>query len=284
MVLVAGVMLMMVSCENNNDSPATEGKGTVVVKIGDSPFPASLVDKVMVTVDKIEIHAVDSVHMSESTSGFLLLSDKVQEFDLLKLRNGLTTDLVEIEVGVGAYDMLRMHVVSSKVILKDGTEFNLKIPSGSTSGLKIKLEPELVVESGVVNEILVDFDLSKSFVCQGNHKIPNGIKGFIFKPVLRAMWESHSGSIEGTVGEDESTPLAEANVAVIKADTVFSSALTDDQGHYKLIGLPAGSYTLSCYKDGHDSISVDPVVVKAGEKTVQDFVVAKVDVSVVLNP
>ncbi len=283
MMLLAGIFLTMVSCDQKNDS-SDPGKGTVLVRVTDSPFPVSAVSKVMVTVDKVEIRSVDSLNVDAENGGFIMLSEKVQEFDILKLRNGLTSDLVQVEVGIGTYDMIRLHVVSSKVVLKDGTEFNLKIPGGSSSGLKIKLNPELVVESGVVNEVLVDFDLSKSFVCLGNHKLPNGIKGFIFKPVVRAMCQKHAGVIEGLALEDDVTPVTEASVQIYRADTVFVTAITDDLGHYKLIGIPAGTYTMSCTKAGYDSVDVDQVVVKVGEKTMQDFMLTKTDASIVLNP
>jgi hypothetical protein len=138
--------------------------------------------------------------------------------------------------------------------------------------LKIKISPALEIESGVESEVLLDFDVSKSFVVQGNPKKPAGIKGFIFKPVLRAMCQKYSGTIEGMVSENETTPVAEANVQLIAADTVYSSALSDEAGKYKLVGLPAGTYKLLCEKEGYTAVETDPVNVEAKEKTVQDIV------------
>ena len=273
-MLLAALMLVLSAC---NETSKTEdvGKGTLSVKITDAPFPLTVVDKVMVTIDKVEIRSsapvtVDGEEPSYE-SLFTVVSDKVQEFDLLQLRNGITSDVLEIEIGVGSYDMIRMHVIASKVILKDGSEFDMKIPSGSTSGLKIRLVPELVVESGIVNEVLIDFDLSKSFVVMGNHRIAHGIKGFIFKPVLRAMCVRQSGIISGNVFENETTPLGEAHVQILRADTVFSSALTNVDGSYALIGVPEGTYQMICEKEGYTDVTVDEVAVKAREKTVQDF-------------
>lgn len=282
LLLIAGILILAVSCTKDNGT-ISEGNGKLIMKITDAPFPVSVVDKVMVTVDKIEIRSVQTTTTTTTTTGdndpvegvYTVISDKVQEFDLLKLRNGITSDLLEIEIGSGTYDMIRMHITASKVYLKDGTSFDMKVPSGESSGLKIRLSPELVVEEGVINEVLIDFDLSKSFLMQGNHKIAHGIKGFIFKPVLRAMWVKQSGIIAGKVSENETTPVAEAHVQIMRADTVFSSALTDANGAYALIGVPAGTYKMVCEKEGYTSVTVDQVVVKVRETTKQNFTLTK---------
>lgn len=283
LMLLAGVLIMTNACNQVSKSDLAAGgkvgKGTVVVKLTDAPFPVSLVEKAMVTIDKIEIRATDSV---VTTAGdtikagqFLVLSTDAQEFNLLDLRNGITADLVQMEIPAGSYDMIRMHVISSSVILTDGTQFDMKIPSGMQSGLKIKLDPDLVVENGVVNDVLVDFDVSKSFIVMGNMKSKMGIKGFMFKPVLRAMCEVHSGSIWGQVSGSDTIAIPEAHVQILRADTVFSSALAGKDGKYALIGIPAGTYQMVCEKDGYVSETVDAVVVTPREKTIQDFKLTK---------
>jgi hypothetical protein len=206
---------------------------------------------------------------------FITLSTATQQFNLLDLQNGLTADMVQMEIGAGSYDMIRMHVVSSKIILADGTQFAMKIPSGMQSGLKIRLDPPLVVEDGTVNEILVDFNLSKSFIVQGNMKAKHGITGFLFKPVIRAQCQVHGGSIWGTASGSDNTLLSEAEVKVLQADTVFSSALTGINGKYGLVGIPAGNYKMVCEKDGYASSDTVEVVVKAQEKTIRNFTLVK---------
>ncbi len=274
MMLLAGILIFVTACNENDDS-AKAGKGTVVIKLTDAPFPVSLVDQALVTIDKIEIRSTVEVENAEgeieNETLYTVLFEGEKVVDLLDLQNGITTDLISMDIDAGSYDLIRMHVTSSEVILKDGTSFDLKIPSGSASGLKIKITPELVVESGVESEVLLDFDVSKSFMVQGNMNTPAGIKGFMFKPVIRAMCQKYSGVIEGKVFENVTTPVAEAHVQIIVADTVYSSALTDATGSYSLIGLPAGSYKMVCEKEAYTPVPVDLVTVKARETTVQDF-------------
>lgn len=274
MMLLAGILIFVTACNENDDS-AKAGKGTVVIKLTDAPFPVSLVDQALVTIDKIEIRSTVEVENAEgeieNETLYTVLFEGEKVVDLLDLQNGITTDLLSMDIDAGSYDLIRMHVTSSEVILKDGTSFDLKIPSGSSSGLKIKISPELVVESGVESEVLLDFDVSKSFMVQGNMNTPAGIKGFMFKPVIRAMCQKYSGIIEGKVFENVTTPVAEAHVQIIVADTVYSSALTDATGSYSLIGLPAGNYKMVCEKEAYTPVLVDLVTVKARETTVQDF-------------
>lgn len=274
MMLLAVFLLVTNAC-NKIDDAEKSGKGRLVIKLTDAPFPVNLVDQTLVTIDKIEIRSTVEVENAEGETEnetlYTVLFEGEKVVDLLDLQNGITTDLLSMDIEAGSYDLIRLHVTSSKVILKDGTSFDLKIPSGSASGLKIKIAPELVVESGVESEVLLDFDVSKSFKVQGNMNTPAGIKGFMFKPVIRAMCQKYSGIIEGKVFENVTTPVAEAHVQIIVADTVYSSALTDTTGSYALIGLPAGDYKMVCEKEAYTPVQVDLVTVKARETTVQDF-------------
>lgn len=281
LMLLAGILILATSCNQINDSE-NDGKGRIVLTLTDAPFPVSLVDQALVTIDKIEIRSVAPEEATEAEADYaslytVLYEGEGKEFDLLDLQNGITAELLSMDLEVGSYDLIRMHVTDATVVLKSGASFDLKVPSGSSSGLKIKVSPELVIEEGVESEVVLDFDVSKSFIVQGNSKKADGIKGFIFKPVLRAMCQKYSGSIAGIVSENATTPIAEAHVQIFSADTVYSSALTDATGAYALIGLPAGTYKMVCEKDGYTAVTVDQVIVKAREKTVQDLTLVKIN-------
>lgn len=273
MILLASVLFGLTACQEESESMEA-GKGKLLVKLTDAPFPVDLVDQALVTIDKIEIRpAADNLLEDEGTesSSFIVLSEETMQFNLLDLRNGITAEMLAMHIDTGSYDMIRLHVVESEIILKDGTSFPITVPSGSSSGLKIKITPALSVESDETSVVLLDFDVSKSFVVQGNVKAHNGIKGFTFKPVIRAVWQKVSASIEGTVVNAEGTPLKEAYVQVIKADTVFTSALTNEAGEYAMIGIPAGTYNLVCEKEGFITEAFDSLEVEKGLKSVVNF-------------
>lgn len=273
MILLASAFLGLTACQEETESMEA-GKGKLVVKITDAPFPVDLVDQALVTIDKIEIRrAADSLLEGEEmeSSSFIVLSEETMQFNLLDLRNGITAEMLAMHIDTGYYDMIRMHVVEGEIILKDGTSHTMKVPGGSSSGLKIKITPALSIEANESSEVLLDFDVSKSFVVLGNVKAKDGIKGFAFKPVVRAVWQEVSASIEGKVVDAAGAPLKEAYVQVIKADTVYTSALTNEAGEYAMIGIPVGTYNMVCEKEGFVSQAVDSLVVEEGLKTVMNF-------------
>ncbi len=284
--LLASMVMLITSCSKQDDSVGgANGKGTLTLKLTDAPFPVSVVDKVVVSIDKIEIRStatLSSTTTSSTTSdskdsNFITLYQGASlEYNLLELQNGLTTDLLSMDIPEGTYDFLRLHVASSKIYLKDGTSFDMKIPSGSASGLKIKISPALVIENGVSSEVVLDFDVSKSFVVQGNAKSPHGIKGFMFKPVLRAVCQKYSGILSGKVVSNANLPLAEAHVQIFRADTVYTSAITDSKGNYAMLGLPSGDYKLVCDLDNYVSLTVPAVNIQPRAVTYVDIKLAAI--------
>jgi hypothetical protein len=280
LMLLAGILVLATSC-TKTDSVETGGNGTLTLKLTDAPFPVSFVDQALLTIDKIEIRSTATISstttVSDKESNFIVLYEGAgKEYDLLDLQNGITSDLLSLDIPAGTYDFIRMHIAGSKVVLKDGTSFDMKVPSGSSSGLKVKVSPSLVIETNVENEVVLDFDVSKSFIVQGNVKSVKGIKGFLFKPVLRAVCQKYSGILAGKIMDKATAPLAEAHVQIYRADTVYTSALTDAKGNYVMIGLPSGDYKLVCDKDSYVSLTVAPVNVKPRETTYVDISLAKV--------
>ena len=273
-ILMVSIILGLIACQENTEDTPT-GKGQLVVKLTDAPLPIDLIDQALITIDKVEIHlAADSLEENEAGS-FIVLSEETQQFNLLDLRNGITAHLLAVNLNPGKYDMVRVHIVESEIILKDGKSFNLKVPSGSTSGLKIKLAPSLEIVSGLTSELLLDFDVNKSFVIQGNIKRPDNIKGFIFKPVVRAVCQQISVNIAGTVVDTTGVPVAEAYIQVIQADTVYTSTLTNDAGKYAMIGIPAGTYKVVCGKEGFTTEEVEAEIILQ-QTTIQDFEITPV--------
>lgn len=269
MMLLVSALFGLTACQENSDNIEVN-KGRVVVKLTDAPFPIDLIDQALVTIDKIEIRkASDSLSIEqEGVSPFIVLSQEIQQFNLLELQNGITTELLSMTIDTGKYDLIRLHVTESEIILKDGTSFKLKVPG---SGIKININPGLVVEGGVTSEVLMDFDVSKSFAIQGNIKAKNGIKGFTFKPVVRAVSQVKSSSISGKVVDTEGAPIAQAFVELIQGDSVVTSSLTNEAGEYTMIGIPAGTYTMASGKEGFITQDVPEVLVVLKNKTIQNF-------------
>lgn len=268
--------------EDESGNPVKSGKGTVVLKLTDAPFPADSVAEANVTIDWIRLLETETDEIEEEEgdksepSSILLELEGDTTFNLLELSNGVTAVLTEDdEVPTGIYKEIRLHIVDAGIVLKDGTEFDLKVPGGSSSGLKIKVEPYLEVEEGAYSEVLLDFDVSRSFVMRGNMKHGIGkVNGFIFKPVVRAVAqvESNAGEISGFVTDTAENAIENAQLTLLTVgEDTITSAQTDEDGYYAMIGVLAGDYTLHCEKDEFISQG-ESVSVEAGEITTQDFI------------
>lgn len=266
-------ILFIVACSDSETTNFAEGNGKVNVYLTDAPFPIDLVSQTIVTIDRVEIRKQEN---DTTEASFITIMEEPFEVDLLTLSNGITEQLASIELEAGTYDMMRMHVTDSKVILTDGTEFDLKIPSGTSSGLKIKIEPALSVESGQTSDVLLDFDVSKSFVAKGNWK-GGKLNGFNFKPVVRCVLLDRAGRIEGIVTDTANVVLPNTSVNLwtevndIEEDSILSTAFTDDMGQYKLIGIPEGTYYMTAVLDSFMTDTIWNVDVLKGESTQIDF-------------
>lgn len=291
--LVLAVVLF-VSCEDENAGANLEEQqmGQLTLRLTDAPFPFDLVAEANVTIFKVEAKLqddddddddedessedssddMDSTDDSDSTdddsmddeeedSSFVVLMEEEVRVNLLELTNGTTQQLADLEVPAGRYKEIRVFVKDAEVVLTDGSTFDLSVPSGSSSGIKLKLRPAVVVDGAIPTDLLLDFDVSRSFVAQGNSMTLEGINGFIFKPVIKVSVDRETGSLLGKVatlaGETE-VPVHGAEITIIAGDTINTTAFSDLDGSYKIMGLSPGMYKALAAKEGYvtsDSLS-----------------------------
>lgn len=269
-VLAAAFVVMLSGCSELFNNDQSEGKSRLVIKITDDPFDISYIESATVTITKVEIRrAGDSV---SDGNPFMVLSDDTVTIDLIDLRNGLTETLIDMEIEDGEYDLVRLYVMEAGLKLKDIEDpYKVKVPSGGQTGIKIFISPALNVSGDLTEELLLDVDLSRSFVLRGNMDQNNG---FIFKPVIRAANMTTAGRIEGMVKDTAKVKVKEAKVWITR-DTTVATAFADTMGYYAIIGVPAGTYSIFATKEGYDTVKYENISVLAGSKTVRDFILTK---------
>jgi len=270
-VLAVGAVFF--GCDLLTNDEEGEGTGTLSVLLADSPFPVDLVAEANITIDSLIVHPMGS-------DTFLTLSSDQQVFNLLDLRNGLTASLVSMEIPTGQYNQLRLIVIDSaaSVILNDSlsTSAPLEIPSGGKSGVKLNIKPFLQIEAGIESELLLDFDVSKSFHPKGNLDSVGGITGFKFSPVLRVVNLGNTGRLQGTVTDSSSgTGIAGAQASISTVDSVLTSTFADTAGVYAIIGLPADTYSVEASASGYNAKMVSGVEIDAKGKTVRNFALSQ---------
>ena len=272
---------MFASCERIQDENENAPKsGMVSVKITDAPFPAEFVKEANVTINRVELKSAGNDENDDKKSAELLadsdttivISEEVQIYNLLDLSNGITALLAEKEIPEGEYNEIRLFITEASVVLDDNSVFDLKVSSGNSSGLKIKIRPSLFVYPNADNEILLDFDVSRSFKVKGNAKNKHGIKGFLFKPVVRAVNNSQTGTVFGTVTNPENGIISNALITLFSGTDTITTAQSSSKGNYAIIGIPEGNYTIECEHADYQKSALKEIEIVTKEKLKQDFV------------
>lgn len=269
MFFISAFLLILSGCNKKDTNSANNsGPARLSVTITDDPFDISFVESATVTITKIELRKAGD----ESGNPFMVITDKPVIVDLIDLRNGIKDELVNLEIPAGQYDLVRIYVDEASLKIKDQADaFHLKVPGGQQTGIKVFISPAIIVAGGLTSELLIDFDLSKSFVMRGNMSHSAGVNGFIFKPCIRAINNTTAGRVEGLVKDTLAAPIPNAKVWLMR-DTIVATAFADPAGHYALIGIPAGTYSVLATQTGYDTASAAGVVVIPGNRTTQDFV------------
>ena len=209
--------------------------------------------KVLIDIRSVQIHT--DANANDNSEGWTTLGNiNPGIYNLLDFANGRDTLLAASNLPAGRISQIRLILgPDNSLVLKDGTTQALKTPSGQTSGLKVKIDADLVPD--VTYVVLLDFDASKSIVAKGNG-------GYNLKPVIRTITRAIAGGIKGNV-----TPAMPGNeVQVIetaagsngKIDTV--GGFTDGSGNYLIKGLVGGIYTVDFY-DPNKKKTVNNVLV-----------------------
>jgi hypothetical protein len=267
LLTIFAAAVILAGCNKSELATTNGGPGRLSVKITDDPFNINSVESATVTITKIEIRKAGA---NEGDPFIELLIDPVT-IDLFQLRNGITQELADLEVPPGDYDLVRLYVDDANLKIKGIAEpFMMKVPSGEQTGIKVFIEPGIHVEGGISAELLLDFDLSKSFVMRG--KMAHN--GFIFKPCIKAANISTAGRIEGVVTDNspEKNVVSGAKVSIKNDSGDPVDTFTDESGYYAFIGVPAGTYSMSVTMENYEPVSVESIIVFPGNKVTQNFV------------
>ena len=160
-------------------SKSNEGTTRLEIRLTDNPFNA---DEVNVDIEKVRIKMADdddddqlNNNNQNDDSEWIDLKTTVGIYNLLDYQNGLDTVIASGPVPAGAVKEIRFVLGSDNSIVIGSQIYPLTVPSGSESGLKVKVDKDL---NKSVEDIIVDFDADLSV-----HQTGNG--NYILKPVLR---------------------------------------------------------------------------------------------------
>jgi hypothetical protein len=263
-IATAGLLAAtLCACGGCSDQFGTTG--TMTVSLTDAPFPFDMITAAELGVDGVEVHVTAA---EEDASGFYTVSDSVGVVNLLELSNGVTEFLGQMELPTGQVKQMRLLVSSASVELSDGRTFDLNVPSGDASGLKVFFDPPVEIVEGATVEVLIDADVSRSFSSEpASPTKVEEITGFRFHPVLRAVVTDATGSLSGHVtAAPNETPIAAATVSIWENGAAVTSTATNANGEWMMLGLEPGTKIVRAEAAGFESGQVTATVV-AGETT-----------------
>lgn len=266
-VLAFILMLTLVSCNTETKTESANGSGTLRLMATDAPVDYENVSSAKIVIEEIKLRHSGS---GEKIS----VMSRTTTLDLLALRNGIVETLSEINIPAGKYDQVLLVLAGASVEMKDGRVFPLKVPSAMTSGLKVLVNPDITISTGLSTDVLLDFDLSQSFVATKNGQ---EVTGFTFKPVIRASLLAFSGTVSGQVlNVTDEAPVAGSLVTVQRGHVVVTTAITDSEGFFKVLGLPVGNYNITAEAMNFGSLTIDSVPVTAGNEVTTHFILTPV--------
>jgi hypothetical protein len=199
------------------------------VRLSDAPDPT--ITAINLTFTKLQ------AHVGSSWVEIPLADETVDLMDLTSQDMLLGTATLP----AGHYTQIRLFPSSVTVTDSDGTH-DVNIGSASHTGIKVNINADL--GENLVQTLLLDFNVDKSLIKQGNGQ-------YRLQPVLVGVVQVMSGTVTG-VATDGTNPLLNAHVtAVYEAGDSFpigtevntSSSLAD--GTFKIWALLAGTYTLN---------------------------------------
>ena len=144
--------------------------------------PKEAYESVNIKVIGIEIHQTTGA--AEKDTGWIKVPLAVPILlDLLKLQNQVNAFLADVKLDEGTYQQIRLTLSPTEGdnnVVIAGKTFNLTIPGGSQTGLKIN-HLNFKVDASNTQAVIFDFDTAKSIHKTGSPKDPK----YMLKPVIK---------------------------------------------------------------------------------------------------
>jgi len=189
---------LVAACGGSGGGGGQDKTGALTIGLTDAPVDVA--DEVVVQFSGVELKPKDG-------NAFTINFIAPKTIDLLALQGTNRATLLDGEqVPSGEYTWMRLmvdadpNVAGDSYITIGGSQCELRIPSGSETGLK--LNRGFTVGVGTTTDLTVDFDLRKSVVQPPGQRtsVPTcDGQAFLLKPVLRVVDSLQVGTITGTV-------------------------------------------------------------------------------------
>jgi hypothetical protein len=269
------VLLLASGC---NDGPAA-GFSVITMQVTDAAVEFSMVEQAVLQVSKVEIHlATDPVGQLATLYSGVPLS-----FDLRALVNGTTQTLLQPQLDPGVYDQVRLTVSGGTLELTNGNVYSAAAGNISVVGtgeVDVFLSPAVDLAAGAVETVLLDFDLTKTFVPVPPAD-PLTATSYDIQPTVKGSDLSATGAVSGSVVQSAAgggfEPVDGATIYLLPpgvTDPALSVASTgtDVDGGFAILGVAPGTYDVQAIKGAMTDVSADEIVT-AGATATADLLI-----------
>ncbi len=257
----AALALLLVgtaTCSDPDPIPGSETPSTATsILITDTPFPYDLVERADLFIVRVTVGA-DSGSTGSACSGAVEVAAPNRTIDLLALQHGTTALLDTIKLTAGDYRAVCVTINTdlSSLTLRDGRTLTGASSPGidwSGSGERIIKsdvpDPIAIADSG--GNILIHFDVGRSFIPLQDVEPPRSDSGFAFIATVEAFDPSRTGSISGRLVATSAAgaPIVDASIRALVGDSsmaegtwfVAATGTTDAAGNFTLAHLSPSS-------------------------------------------
>lgn len=247
-------MALVFSCSKEEDPQEPQQTYNTEVAVTDAPIDQANVEGAFVTITNVKINGKAVEGFEKTTVNLLALQNgTIEALGNVQLESGVTSNItIELDNETDAQG----NAPGSYIALANGEKRALL-----TSSKEIVLNSAAEVKENNENRIVLDFDLRKLIVLEGE---ANDSFAFVadseFSNSVRAVNEADAGTIKGNVddsgnvsekivvfayqkgtySEEEANP----NANVRFQNAVNSSVVTEADGSYELHFLEEGDYEL----------------------------------------
>ena len=237
--LACAAALALAGCSKSGDNASDMAKLEISLVDGPGDFQAVVLD-----VRQVEVHLKEE----NDPTGWQLLPFQAQAINILDYVNGRSALLVSTDFAPGDLKEIRLLLgPDSYVTGRDGLRYDLKTPSGQSSGVKLKLD-KASLRTRETFQLVLDFNVAKSIVERGNWRLGDDKKErYLLKPVIRVLAQDLRATLKGTAAPAAARPQVLAiRQSITPADT-FSTAADATSGQFQFNNLPSGTYRVELF-------------------------------------